>query len=89
MDTATTIRFCDLVIGLVNFVEFLAFALPIAGLLACGLILTSRCLNRRLKSAGHALARKSSRIRDTRSPRLPVPPRRRQPKPDTALIAAA
>jgi len=85
MDTATTIRFCDLVIGLVNYVEFLAFALPIAGLLASSLIVTSR----RLKNAGHAIARKSSQNLAARKPRFPVPARRRQPRPHTALIVAA
>ena len=45
METRTTIRFCDIVIGIVNFLEFLAFTLPIVGPLACGLILTSRNVN--------------------------------------------
>lgn len=89
MDTATTIRFCDLVIALVNFVEFLAFTLPVVGLLACGLFATSRYINRRLAAARHASGQESLRIPAFRTPRFHVPPRRRQPKPDTALIVAA
>ncbi|OQZ06140.1 MAG: hypothetical protein B6D36_06530 [Planctomycetes bacterium UTPLA1] len=89
MDTATTIRFCDLVIGLTNFVELLAFALPIAGLLACGLIATSRHVNRRLDDARHASGLRTSRIPASRASQVAAPTRHRQPKPGTALTIAA
>lgn len=86
MDTATTIRFCDLVIGLANFVELLALALPFAGLLAIGLIAASRRLNRPHDIAGRAPAKEPSRIP---APRLAKAPPHTQPKSDKALIAAA
>ncbi|OWY72652.1 hypothetical protein B7486_06975 [cyanobacterium TDX16] len=88
MDTATTIRFCDLVIGLANFVELLAFALPIAGLLAIGLIAASRYVNHRLTAARHAPAQDPARLRASRLSQFAKAPRHPQPKPDTALIAA-
>lgn len=79
MDAATTIRFSELIIGLVNFAEFLAFALPVTGLIACGLILTSRHINRQQDNTGRAPAKAPSRIPATCHP---------QPKPVSALIVA-
>lgn len=88
MNPPATLQACDLVIALVNFVESLAVPLPVAGLLACGLIAASRHTNRQQDNARRASAKAPSRFPVSQLSQLAQSPRHPQPKPGTALIIA-